>query len=78
MDKIVLLTLNYHLFLFTDYVNDVRQYAGIANSVIYVFSIYISLRLGFEIILMLFNLSKHLKKEYYKRNRAAEIAKRRI
>ena len=73
MDRIVLLALNYHLFLFTDYVNDVTQYAGIANSVICMFSIYISLRLGFEIILALVRIAKYLKLKYYQRKRALEI-----
>lgn len=59
-----MLGLNYHFFLFTDYIVEVKNYAGIANSVIYIVSGASLLRVWYELTLKFFALIKLSKQAY--------------
>ena len=76
------MALNYHFFLFTDYVLDVNNYAGIANSVIYIVSGASILRIWYELTLTFVALMRLTKKAYesllQRLNRVKRVFKTRI
>ena len=63
-DKLVLLGLNYHMMLFTDFVVDSERYDQIANSVIYIVSGCSLLRLCFELTVTTQALIQSAKQAY--------------